>query len=178
MLTTLAKVKTRLGISDATQDALLTQTIEAVSARFDGETGRTLQYILGAQEIARGDEVLIPLRAYPLDTITQFEVHTWGRESGGAGSGLFVTKDGGTTWKRATGNGLPEKPVGKVSLAIPRVNGRRPERFEDVGVLTLAVEVLSPNTSRAASQARGTSRPVLESGSVKAKVWPLRSSSR
>ena len=77
MLTTLAKVKTRLGISDATQDALLTQTIEAVSARFDGETGRTLEYAVAAQEIARGDEVLIPLRAYPLDSITQFEVHTW-----------------------------------------------------------------------------------------------------
>ena len=55
----------------------------------------------------------------------QFELHTWGRESGGAGSGLFVSKDGGTTWKRVSGHGLPEKPVGKVSLAIPKVNPNR-----------------------------------------------------
>jgi len=34
-------------------------------------------------------------------------------------------------------------------LAVPLVEGRLPARFEDVGVLTLAVEVLSPSTTRA-----------------------------
>jgi Uma2 family endonuclease len=33
-------------------------------------------------------------------------------------------------------------------LAVPLVEGRMPSRFEDVGVLTLAVEVLSPSTMR------------------------------
>src|SRR5437868_1029615 len=34
-------------------------------------------------------------------------------------------------------------------LVVPLVNGHRPERFEDVGKLLLAVEVLSPSTARA-----------------------------
>src|SRR5258705_11986511 len=35
------------------------------------------------------------------------EIRTWGRESGGPGSGLFKSTDGGVTWKRLSGNGLP-----------------------------------------------------------------------
>ncbi|MBI4500305.1 MAG: sialidase [Gemmatimonadetes bacterium] len=55
----------------------------------------------------------------------QLEIKTWGRESGGPGSGIYRTTDGGTTWKKLTGNGLPTKPFGKVSLAIPRTNPNR-----------------------------------------------------
>jgi photosystem II stability/assembly factor-like uncharacterized protein len=55
----------------------------------------------------------------------QLEMKTWGRESGGPGSGLFVSKDGGATWQRLTGRGLPAKPVGKVVLAIARSNPDR-----------------------------------------------------
>src|SRR4029453_15807868 len=42
------------------------------------------------------------------------EIHTWGRESGGPGSGLFKSTDGGVTWKKLTGNGLPTRTTGKV----------------------------------------------------------------
>src|ERR1043165_2710850 len=42
------------------------------------------------------------------------EIHTWGRESGGPGSGLFKSTDGGVTWKRLTGNGLPTRMTGKI----------------------------------------------------------------
>jgi photosystem II stability/assembly factor-like uncharacterized protein len=55
----------------------------------------------------------------------QLEIHTWGRESGGPGSGIFVSRDGGDTWKRLTGNGLPRLPVGKVALAIAPSNSNR-----------------------------------------------------
>ncbi|HEY9478685.1 MAG TPA: hypothetical protein VIP79_01290 [Gemmatimonadaceae bacterium] len=48
----------------------------------------------------------------------QLEIHTWGRTSGGPGSGLFVSRDGGITWQRLEGHGLPARPVGKVTLAI------------------------------------------------------------
>jgi Uma2 family endonuclease len=34
-------------------------------------------------------------------------------------------------------------------FVVPLVDGRRPERFEDVGRLLLAIEVLSPSTARA-----------------------------
>jgi photosystem II stability/assembly factor-like uncharacterized protein len=55
----------------------------------------------------------------------QLEIHTWGRESGGPGGGLFMTRDGGLTWTRLTGHGLPAKPVGKVAVAIARSNPSR-----------------------------------------------------
>ncbi len=55
----------------------------------------------------------------------QIEIKTWGRESGGPGSGIYVSKDGGTTWKRLAGNGLPTRPFGKVALAISKANSSR-----------------------------------------------------
>jgi photosystem II stability/assembly factor-like uncharacterized protein len=53
------------------------------------------------------------------------EIHTWGRESGGPGSGLFKSTDGGVTWKRLTGNGLPTRMTGKVVPAIAPSNSKR-----------------------------------------------------
>jgi photosystem II stability/assembly factor-like uncharacterized protein len=55
----------------------------------------------------------------------QIEIHTWGRESGGPGSGLHMSRDGGVTWTKLTGHGLPTKPVGKVMPAIAHSNPRR-----------------------------------------------------
>ncbi len=55
----------------------------------------------------------------------QLEIHTWGRESGGPGSGLFTSRDGGLTWTRLTGRGLPTRPVGKVAVAIAASNPNR-----------------------------------------------------
>jgi photosystem II stability/assembly factor-like uncharacterized protein len=55
----------------------------------------------------------------------QLEIHTWGRTSGGPGSGLFKSTDGGVTWTRLTGHGLPTKPVGKVAVAIAPSNPDR-----------------------------------------------------
>ena len=55
----------------------------------------------------------------------QLEIKTWGRESGGPGGGLFMSRDGGATWKKLTGHGLPAKPVGKVMPAIAYSNPNR-----------------------------------------------------
>src|SRR5207247_432399 len=55
----------------------------------------------------------------------QFEIKTWGRFSGGPGSGLFRSSDGGATWTTVTGNGLPVHQVGKFGLAIARSNPNR-----------------------------------------------------
>ena len=55
----------------------------------------------------------------------QLEIHTWGRESGGEGSGIYKSTDGGTTWRRLRGNGLPTRPIGKVSLAMTKANSNR-----------------------------------------------------
>jgi photosystem II stability/assembly factor-like uncharacterized protein len=55
----------------------------------------------------------------------QLEIHTWGRTSGGPGGGLHVSRDGGTSWTRLEGNGLPGSPVGKVAVAIAPSNPQR-----------------------------------------------------
>ncbi len=59
----------------------------------------------------------------------QLEIHTWGRTSGGPGGGLHVSRDGGDTWMKLNGPrngiGLPEKPVGKVAVAVAPSNPNR-----------------------------------------------------
>ncbi len=55
----------------------------------------------------------------------QIEIHTWGRESGGPGSGLYKSTDGGETWTRLQGHGLPTRPHGKVALGIAPSNTNR-----------------------------------------------------
>ncbi|MHB8054501.1 MAG: WD40/YVTN/BNR-like repeat-containing protein [Candidatus Aminicenantales bacterium] len=49
-------------------------------------------------------------------------IHTWGRESGGPNGGVWKSTDGGDTWKRLVGHGLPEPPIGKVGLAVSYSN--------------------------------------------------------
>ncbi len=55
----------------------------------------------------------------------QFVIHTWGQDSGGPGSGIFQSRDGGATWTRLSGHGLPEQEVGKIGLAIAPGNPKR-----------------------------------------------------
>jgi photosystem II stability/assembly factor-like uncharacterized protein len=50
---------------------------------------------------------------------------TWAERSGGPGSGLYVSRDGGDTWKKLSGHGLPEPPVGKIGIAIAASNSKR-----------------------------------------------------
>jgi len=49
----------------------------------------------------------------------------WDLQSGGPGSGLYVSRDGGDTWKPITGHGLPEGIWGKVGVAVAPSNGQR-----------------------------------------------------
>ena len=45
----------------------------------------------------------------------------WGFNGGGPGSGIWRTADGGRTWTRVTGRGLPESPIiGRIGLDISR----------------------------------------------------------
>ena len=55
----------------------------------------------------------------------QVDIKTWGRKSGGPGSGVYVSRDGGTTWKRLTGAGLPDPPLGKIAVAVAQSDPRR-----------------------------------------------------
>lgn len=42
----------------------------------------------------------------------------WGMDSGGPGSGLYRSTDGGATWKHLTGHGLPEGTLGRIGVAV------------------------------------------------------------
>ncbi|MBS1978835.1 MAG: sialidase [Bacteroidetes bacterium] len=48
----------------------------------------------------------------------QISLKNWNRTSGGPGSGLHMSTDGGETWKKLSGSGLPEGPVGKIALTM------------------------------------------------------------
>jgi photosystem II stability/assembly factor-like uncharacterized protein len=54
----------------------------------------------------------------------QVVMHTWAMFSGGPGSGAYVSRDGGTTWKKVEA-GLPKSPVGKIDVAIAPSNSKR-----------------------------------------------------
>ncbi|MAJ50841.1 MAG: sialidase [Flammeovirgaceae bacterium] len=48
----------------------------------------------------------------------QLKLKTWIRVSGGPGSGIFKSTDGGLSWNKLKDNGLPKKDVGKIALAM------------------------------------------------------------
>jgi photosystem II stability/assembly factor-like uncharacterized protein len=54
----------------------------------------------------------------------QVELHTWAEVSGGPGSAVYMTRDGGTTWKKLE-NGLPKSPLGKIDVAIAPSDAKR-----------------------------------------------------
>ena len=43
---------------------------------------------------------------------------SWSMTSGGPGSGLYRSNDGGTTWKRLEEHGLPKGPYGRIGIAV------------------------------------------------------------
>ena len=55
----------------------------------------------------------------------QIEIHTYGRTSGGPGSGLYKSTDGGATWKRLEGHGLPKSPLGRIAVRVAPKDSNR-----------------------------------------------------
>ncbi len=55
----------------------------------------------------------------------QIEIKTWVRNSGGPGSGLYMSKDGGDNWNKLQGRGLPKFPWGKIGVGIAPSNSNR-----------------------------------------------------
>lgn len=55
----------------------------------------------------------------------QMRMWTWGRESGGPESGLWTSRDGGDSWVRLEGMGLPRGTMGKIGLGMSRADPDR-----------------------------------------------------
>jgi photosystem II stability/assembly factor-like uncharacterized protein len=57
----------------------------------------------------------------------QLIIHRGDLHSGGPGSGVYVTRDGGATWNRVNGHGLPpaDHAVGKIAVAVAPSNPTR-----------------------------------------------------
>ena len=89
--------------------------------------GRTWQRTLFVDENTGAIDIVVhPTNPNVLYAATwQLVIRTWGRESGGPGSGIFVSRDGGVTWNRLRAPGLPTRPVGKIGLAIAKSNPNR-----------------------------------------------------
>lgn len=51
--------------------------------------------------------------------------YPWDLKSGGPGSGLYLSRDGGDTWTELRGKGLPDGIWGKVGVAVAPSDGRR-----------------------------------------------------
>ena len=82
--------------------------------------GETWERVLFAGENAGAiDVVMDPTNPRILFAATwQMQIWTWGRESGGPESGLWTSRDGGDTWTRLEGRGLPRGTIGKIGLGM------------------------------------------------------------
>jgi photosystem II stability/assembly factor-like uncharacterized protein len=74
---------------------------------------------------------------------------TWGFAGGGPGSGIWRSDNGGSTWTRLTGRGLPNGTMGRIALDIARSNPH---------VLYAQIEVAG-DKERTVAQANGGGRP-------------------
>ncbi|HEX6315861.1 MAG TPA: hypothetical protein VFZ73_13415 [Gemmatimonadaceae bacterium] len=89
--------------------------------------GKTWQHVLFVNENAGASSLVMdPNNPRILFAgIWDIVYNTWGRESGGPNSGIYVSRDGGDTWTKLQGNGLPRLPVGKIDVCMTPADSRR-----------------------------------------------------
>ena len=82
MLTQLNTIKTRLGIllTNVTDDVILTNTLAAVSGRFERECRRAFARTANAVEEFDADDTEVSVRCYPIESIGKFELKATERE--------------------------------------------------------------------------------------------------
>lgn len=91
--------------------------------------GATWQQVLAVDEnTGCSDLAMDPHDAKTLYAgMWQLSIHRYDLNSGGPGSGVYLTHDGGASWTKITGHGLPEAdhPLGKIAVAVAASNPNR-----------------------------------------------------
>ncbi len=89
--------------------------------------GKTWQKVLYKDAKSGGiDVVFDPNNANILfAALWQAKRTPWSLDSGGPGSGLYRSIDGGTTWKELKGHGLPEGILGRIGVTVSGANSNR-----------------------------------------------------
>ncbi|HTS10787.1 MAG TPA: hypothetical protein VMH00_01590 [Candidatus Limnocylindrales bacterium] len=91
--------------------------------------GKTWQQVLFVDENTGCSE--LSMDAHDPQTLFagmwQVDIKTWDLNSGGKSSGVYVTHDGGKTWKKLSGHGLPDAdhPLGKVAVQVAPSDSNR-----------------------------------------------------
>lgn len=89
--------------------------------------GKTWTQVLAKSDKAGASDIAID-RTNPRILFAGFwetRRYPWDLVSGGPGSGLYRSRDGGDTWSQLTGSGLPPGIWGKVGVAVAPSNGHR-----------------------------------------------------
>ncbi len=87
--------------------------------------GKTWTKVLGGNERTGADNIVMDPRNPDKLIVTLWEYRRWPWffKSGGPGSGIFITYDGGQTWKRLTEKeGLPKGELGRIGIDLARTN--------------------------------------------------------
>lgn len=82
--------------------------------------GHTWQRVLFVDENTGAADVSIdPSNSHILmAAMWQVLIRPWDLNSGGPGSGIYISRDGGTSWKHLVGHGLPSPPLGRIGVAF------------------------------------------------------------
>ncbi|MBC7895154.1 MAG: hypothetical protein H7066_07060 [Cytophagaceae bacterium] len=86
--------------------------------------GRTWTKVLYVDENTGANNVVFDPANPSIVYATTYERRrtAWGFNGGGPGAGIFKSTDGGTTWTRLKGNGLPGGELGRITIDVSRSN--------------------------------------------------------
>ena len=89
--------------------------------------GKTWTKVLGKDQDTGGIEVVFDPHnpSVVFAALWQARRQPWFFSSGGPGSGLYRSEDGGATWKRLEGNGLPDGILGRIGVSVSGADSNR-----------------------------------------------------
>ena len=89
--------------------------------------GKTWQKVLYKDENTGAIDVVFDPRNSSIVYAALWQVRRqpWHFNSGGAGSGLYKSVDGGLTWKQLEGHGLPEGELGRIGISVSGADSNR-----------------------------------------------------